>query len=239
MVARSDVVVENFSSGVMERLGLDYPRLRAINPRLIMASSSAHGRTGPDRERVAYGTLIQCFTGWAELSAHPGRPPRSAAGVWTDPLTAVFETLLVLAALWRQRTEGTGGLYDLSMAEATIAALPEPILAWCLNQEVLQARGNRHPVWAPQGCYPAQGEDRWVALSVQSDAEWASLCGLMDRDDLLGDIDWPPPTDDASTTTPSTRQSPPGPPRAPATRARPASRHTGSLLPPRWSPRSL
>jgi crotonobetainyl-CoA:carnitine CoA-transferase CaiB-like acyl-CoA transferase len=187
LIARSDVVVENFSTGVMERLGLDYPRLRAINPRLIMASSSAHGRTGPDRERVAYGTLIQCFTGWAELSAHPGRPPRSAAGVWTDPLTAVFETLLVLVAVWRQRASGTGGFYDLSMAETTIAALPEPILAWCLNREVLQPRGNRHPSWAPQGCYPAQGVDRWVALSVQSDAEWASLCGLMGRADLLGD----------------------------------------------------
>jgi crotonobetainyl-CoA:carnitine CoA-transferase CaiB-like acyl-CoA transferase len=187
LIARSDVVVENFSTGVMERLGLDYQCLRAINPRLIMASSSALGRTGPERERVAYGTLIQCFTGWAALSAHPGRPPRSAAGVWTDPLTAAFETLLVLAAVWRQRATGTGGLYDLSMAEVTIAALPEPILAWCLNEEVLQARGNRHPVWAPQGAYRARGDDRWVALSVQSDAEWAGLCRLMGRDDLRAD----------------------------------------------------
>jgi len=187
LIARSDVVVENFSTGVMERLGLDYQRLRAINPRIIMVSSSALGRTGPERERVAYGTLIQCFTGWAALSAHPGRPPRSAAGVWTDPLTAAFETLLVLAALWRQRASGVGSLYDLSMAEVTIAALPEPILAWGLNEEVLQARGNRHPVWAPQGAYPAAGDDRWVALSVQSDAEWVSLCRLMGRDDLLAD----------------------------------------------------
>jgi benzylsuccinate CoA-transferase BbsF subunit len=108
--------------------------------------------------------------------------------VWTDPLTAAFETLLVLAALWRQRATGAGGLYDLSMAEVTIAALPEPILAWCMNAEVLQPRGNRHPVFAPQGAYPASGDDRWVALSVQSDAEWASLCQLMNRADLLADV---------------------------------------------------
>src|SRR5204862_3133575 len=93
LIGRSDVVVENFSTGVMDRLGLDYPTLVKLNPRIIMASSSALGRTGPERERVAYGTLIQCFTGWATLSAHPGRPPRTPGGIWTDPLTALFETV--------------------------------------------------------------------------------------------------------------------------------------------------
>ena len=76
---------------------------------------------------------------------------------------------------------------DLSMAEATIAALPEPMLAWSLARDVLQPRGNRHPVHAPQGAYPAQGDDRWLALSVQSDAEWASLCRVLQRPDLLAD----------------------------------------------------
>jgi crotonobetainyl-CoA:carnitine CoA-transferase CaiB-like acyl-CoA transferase len=187
LIEHSHVVVENFSTGVMERLGLDYQTLKAINPGVIMASSSALGRSGPERDRVAYGTLIQCFTGWAGLSAHPGAPPRSAGGVWTDPLTAAFETVLILAAIFRQRTTGEGGFYDLSMAETTIAALPEPILAWCLNQMVLEPRGNRHPIDAPQGCYPAAGDDRWVALSIQADAEWATLCRLMQRDDLLAD----------------------------------------------------
>jgi crotonobetainyl-CoA:carnitine CoA-transferase CaiB-like acyl-CoA transferase len=98
-----------------------------------------------------------------------------------------LETVLILAAIYRQRTSGEGGFYDLSMAETTIAALPEPILAWRLNQEVLAPRGNRHPLFAPQGCYPAAGDDRWVALSVQSDAEWAALCRLMQCDDLLAD----------------------------------------------------
>ena len=187
LIDRSDVVIENFSSGVMDRLGLDYASLQRTNPRIVMASSSALGRTGPDREQVAYGTLIQCLTGWAALSAHPGYPPRSAAGVWTDPLTATFETFLILAAIRRQRATGQGMLIDLSMAEATIAALPEPVLAWSLAREVLQPRGNRHPVHAPQGAYPALGEDRWLALSVQSDAEWTTLCRVMERPDLLAD----------------------------------------------------
>jgi benzylsuccinate CoA-transferase BbsF subunit len=152
-----------------------------------MATSSASGRTGPERDQIAYGTLIQCLTGWATLSAHPGRPPRSAGGVWTDPLTASFETLLVLAALWRQQRDGVGCLIDLSMAETTIAALPEPVLAWSLAHEVLEPRGNRHPRYAPQGCYPATGDDQWVALSVQSDAAWPVLCDLMQRPDLRAD----------------------------------------------------
>ena len=187
LVARSDVVVENFSTGVMDRLGLDYPRLREINPRIIVASSSAFGRNGPDRDQVAYGTLVQCLTGWAALSAHPGYPPRSAGSVWTDPLTAMLETVLILAAIRHQRATGQGALIDLSMAETTIAALPEPILAWSLAHEVLQPRGNRHPVHAPQGCYPALGDDRWLALSIQTDDEWKTLCRLMDRADLLAD----------------------------------------------------
>src|SRR4051794_38990733 len=171
----------------MDRLGLDYASLQRTNPRIIMASSSALGRTGPDREQVAYGTLIQCLTGWAALSAQPGHPPRSAGGVWTDPLTASFETFVILAAIRHQRATGKGMFIDLSMAETTIAALPEPILAWCMAHEVLQPRGNRHPVYAPQGAYPALGEDNWLALSVQSDAEWAALCRVMQRPDVLDD----------------------------------------------------
>ena len=187
LIAMSDVVVENFSAGVMDRLGLGYQRLSALNPGLIMASSSALGRTGPERERVAYGTLIQCFTGWAALSAHPGHPPRSAAGIWTDPLTAALETFLLMAAIWRQRATGQGCFFDISMAEATIAALPEPILAWSLNQELVEPRGNRDPLFAPQGAYPAGGDDRWLAVSVQSDAAWLALCDCIGRPDLGAD----------------------------------------------------
>jgi benzylsuccinate CoA-transferase BbsF subunit len=189
LIAVSDVVVENFSAGVMDRLGLGYQRLSAQHPGLIMASSSALGRTGPERERVAYGTLIQCFTGWAALSAHPGRPPRSAAGIWTDPLTAALETFLLMAAIWRQQATGEGCCFDISMAEATIAALPEPILAWSLNQELVEPRGNRDPLFAPQGAYPSRGDDRWLAVSVQSDVAWLALCDCIGRPDLGADPD--------------------------------------------------
>ena len=107
-----------------------------------MASASGFGRTGPQRDLVAYGTLLQCFTGWAALSAYPGRRRRSSGGTWTDPLTACMEAFLLLSAIWRQRRPGEGCFYDLSMSETMIAALPEPILAWSWRR---RAGGARQP----------------------------------------------------------------------------------------------
>jgi crotonobetainyl-CoA:carnitine CoA-transferase CaiB-like acyl-CoA transferase len=187
LIEIGDIVIENFSTGVMERLGLGYPALREINPRIIMASASGFGRTGPQRDLVAYGTLLQCFTGWAALSAYPDRAPTSSGGTWTDPLTACMEAFLLLSAVWRQRRTGEGAFYDLSMSETMIAALPEPILAWGMSQTVLEARGNRDPIVAPQGCYQAVGDDRWLALSVASNEAWSRLCEVIGRSDLARD----------------------------------------------------
>jgi crotonobetainyl-CoA:carnitine CoA-transferase CaiB-like acyl-CoA transferase len=186
LVAKSDIVVENFSTGVMERLGFGYPELKALNPGIIVASSSSFGRTGPDASQVAYGTLIQCFTGWAELSSYPGEVPRSPGGVWADPLLGVLETTLVLAALWHRERTGAGCYVDVSLAEATLAAMPEAILAWELERRLLEPRGNRDPVHAPQGCYPTSAPDSWVALTVHDDEQWRALTGLMDLTELAG-----------------------------------------------------
>ena len=179
LIVQSDVVIENFSTGVMERLGLGYPALKELNPRIIMATASGFGRSGPQRDLVAYGSLLQSFTGWSALSAYPGHVPSSSGGIWTDPLTACMEAFLLLSALWRQKRTGEGCFYDVSMTETMIAALPEPILEWMVNRTVLEARGNRDPLLAPQGCYPAAGDDQWLALSVTDDAAWPKLCAVI------------------------------------------------------------
>jgi benzylsuccinate CoA-transferase BbsF subunit len=98
-----------------------------------------------------------------------------------------MEAFLLLSAVWRQRRTGEGAFYDLSMSETMIAALPEPILAWGMSQTVLEARGNRDPIVAPQGCYQAAGDDRWLALSVDSDEAWLRLCEVIGRADLAKD----------------------------------------------------
>jgi len=187
LIKTGDIVIENFSTGVMDRLGLGYPALREINPRIIMATASGFGRTGPQRDLVAYGTLLQCFTGWAALSAYPGRAPTSSGGTWTDPLTACMEAFLLMSAVLRQRRTGEGAYFDLSMSETMVAALPEPILEWGIAGNVLEARGNRDPLLAPQGAYPAAGDDRWLALSVLEDAAWPALAQVIGRPDLAAD----------------------------------------------------
>lgn len=188
LISVSDVVVENFSNGVMERLGLDYDSLSAANPRLIMASSSSMGATGPDRDLVAYGTLLQCLSGWASLSAWPGHPPRSPGSPWTDPVSAVLEMVLLLAAVHRQRATGKGCSIDISMLEATVAVAPESILRRVALGVETESIGNRDRMFAPQGCYPADGDDTWLAISVQDDSQWRSLCQQMERGDLAADI---------------------------------------------------
>src|SRR5262249_60074499 len=98
-----------------------------------------------------------------------------------------MEVFLLLSAIWRQRRTGEGSFFDLSMTETMIAALPEPILAWMLSGTVLEARGNRDPLLAPQGCYPTTGEDRWLAVSVLDDASWPKLAEIIGQADLAAD----------------------------------------------------
>src|SRR5439155_12419691 len=97
LVRLSDVVAENFSTGVMERLGLGYAALRELKPSLIFMSSSSLGRTGPSRADPAYGSLVQCLTGWGALSNVPGRTPTSCGGTWADQLSATTLVFAVMA----------------------------------------------------------------------------------------------------------------------------------------------
>ena len=189
LIQHTDIVVENFSAGVMEKFGLGFDALRAARPAIIMASSSVFGRTGPEKNRVGYGTLIQSLTGWAGMSAYPGRAPDAAGCPWTDPLVGILETFLVLAALWKQRRTGDGTYLDISMVETTIAALAEPILLYSMRHELAMPRGNRDPMRAPQGAYRAAGADAWIAISVATDAQWRALCEAINRPDLGTDAD--------------------------------------------------
>jgi benzylsuccinate CoA-transferase BbsF subunit len=175
LVARSDVLVENFGTGVVERLGLGYEELRTLKPDLIVLSCSGVGRTGPDREKLAYGTLLQLASGWSRLQGHPGTGGIVVGGAWTDPLAAAMGAFAILAALWRRRTSGIGGYIDLSMVEATLCGLPEALMEVAMNRRLPERIGNRDRIWAPHGVYPCRGEDRWVAISVTSQAEWLGL----------------------------------------------------------------
>ena len=151
-----------------------------------MVSSAGLGHTGPDFSQVAYGTLVQCFTGWSALQGYPGGGPE-IGGIWTDPMVGMLEVFLVNAALNRRWEHGEGQYIDLSMAEATTMLLPETVLEYGMNGSVQEPMGNRHESAAPHGNYPCLGDDHWVGIAVETDEQWRSLCETLGRSEWLGD----------------------------------------------------
>src|SRR5262249_50696167 len=128
LAAKSDVLVENFATGVMDRLGLGPEQLREVNPNLIYVSASGLGRTGPEARAVAYGTLLQCYAGFAGLNRHPGTAPRVGMA-WLDPMCGLMLAFVATAALWRRQRDGQVARIDFSMLEAMLWTMAEPLLA--------------------------------------------------------------------------------------------------------------
>ena len=186
LIAISDVVIENFAVGVIERLGLSYEVAGAARPDIIMVSSSGTGHSGPHKDYVAYGSLLQHYTGWNSISGNPGGDP-VPGGLWADPWVGMELAMVTAAALNHRALTGQGQYIDFSMAEALTAGIPGTILDYQMNQRVPEPIGNRDTRYAPHGVYHCAGADRWVAIAVTNDEEWQSLCHLIQRPDLAAD----------------------------------------------------
>ena len=186
LLAVSDVVIENFAVGVIERLGLSYEVVSAQRPDIIMVSSSGTGHYGPHKDYVAYGSLLQHYTGWNSISGYPQRDP-VPGGLWADPWVGMELAMVTAAALNHRMLTGQGQYIDFSMAEALSAAIPGAVLDYQMNHRVPEPMGNRDAWYAPHGVYHCQGADRWVAIAVTNGQEWNSLCRLIQRHDLAED----------------------------------------------------
>ena len=187
LLAISDVVIENFAAGVIERLGLGYDVVRAARPDIIMVASSGTGHFGPHTDYVAYGSLLQHYTGWNSISGHPNRAPVTG-GLWADPWVGMELAMVTVASLNNRVLTGEGQYVDFSMAEALSACLPEAVLDYQMNDRVKEPMGNRDDWYAPHGVYHCFGSDRWVAIAVTNGSEWAALCGLIGRSDLTSNL---------------------------------------------------
>ncbi len=183
LISISDVLIENFAYGVIERLGLSYEVVRKDNPNIIMIASSGTGHTGPDKEYVAYGSLLQYYTGWNSISGHPDRPPVKG-GLWADPWVGMELAMVISAALSNRVLTGQGQYIDFSMAESLTAAIPEALLDFQMNNRVKEPQGNSDDWLFPHGVYRCLGNDRWVAIVVNNHAEWIELCKVINRPDL-------------------------------------------------------
>src|SRR6516165_4520801 len=175
--AKSDILIENFATGVMDRLGLGAEALHSLNPDLIYVSASGLGRSGPEAHAVAYGTLLQCYVGFAGLNRHPGVPPRIGFA-WLDPMCGLMLAFIVAAGLWHRRRTGAVARVDFSMIEAMLWTMAEPLLETQLGPPP-QPRGNRSSRDVPHDVYRCAGEDDWIAIVARTDEEWRRLCAVV------------------------------------------------------------
>ena len=187
LVSVSDVVIENFAAGVIERLGLGYDALRQAKPDIIMLSSSGTGHSGPDKDYVAYGSLLQYYTGWNAISGYPNSEPIKG-GLWADPWVGMELAMVAAAALNHRAVTGEGNYVDFSMAEALTASIPEALLDYQMNDRVPEPMGNTDHHHAPHNVYRCKGDDRWLAIAVTNYEEWRTLCGVIGSHVLSDDV---------------------------------------------------
>ncbi|GAA0936096.1 CoA transferase [Pseudonocardia zijingensis] len=187
LAAQADVVIESYSPGTMEKWGLGYDALREHNPDLIMLSTSIAGHTGPLARTAGYGNIGASLAGFMHLTGWPDLPPLGPFGPYTDFVGPRLSLVALLAALDDRRRTGRGRYVDVSQVEAGVWFLSAELAAHDRTGVVPQRRGNRDEGMAPHGvypCLPEDDEDRYVAVAVRDDREWAALVRLMGRPDL-------------------------------------------------------
>jgi len=187
LARKCDVAIENFSAGVLDKMGLGYQQLSRENPRLVMVSLSGFGQTGPISRNVAYGATVMAMGGLTALTGYHNQEPRSAGLSYPDPNSALHSVFAILAALWRRDRTGQGEYIDCSLLEAMVAVMPEGLMARVMRGEQPHRDGNRDPVLAPYGVFRCAGEDNWITICVRDENEWRNLCAAMKRDELAAD----------------------------------------------------
>jgi crotonobetainyl-CoA:carnitine CoA-transferase CaiB-like acyl-CoA transferase len=186
LVAKSDVVVENFAAGTMDKLGLGYEVLREINPRLVYASGTGYGLSGPNRNLPAFDPVVQANTGVMALTGPRDGPPYKAGPAVVDILGAVHLCAGILAAIRQRDRTGKGLMVELSLQESTIPSLTTHMGAYGIGLRQLRD-GNRASGSAivPYNAYPAL--DGWVMILAADNERWSRLSDVMNKPELAGD----------------------------------------------------
>jgi crotonobetainyl-CoA:carnitine CoA-transferase CaiB-like acyl-CoA transferase len=176
LVKWADVVCESFAPGTFKRMGFGYEALQEKKSDLIMLSTSLMGQTGPLSQFAGYGNLGAAVGGFHELTGWADRPPAGPFSAYTDYVAPRFSACAVLAALEHRRRTGEGQHIDLSQAEVGLQFLAPAVLAMSAHGELISRAGNAHELYAPHGCYPVEGDDRWIAIAVEEGESWQALC---------------------------------------------------------------
>lgn len=189
LAARSDIVLENFKAGTLQRYGLDYASLKAINPRLVYCSITGFGQTGPKRDAAAYDFMIQGMGGLMSVTGEaeemPGTSPQKVGVPITDLMTGMYAAIAVLAGLARRTQTGRGDYIDIAMLDVQVSYLCNQAMNYLLTGTSPRRAGNAHPNIQPQNVFAAA--DGHLVLVAGNDSQFARLAEAVGRPDLARD----------------------------------------------------
>ncbi|MDO8670531.1 MAG: CoA transferase [Dehalococcoidia bacterium] len=186
LVKISDIVIDNFTPRVMERWRLTYQDLVRIKPDIIVANLPMLGSVGPQRDYVGFGFALSSLAGIDHLTGMPDDLPTSTGTNFPDYCcNPCHTTIALLAALRYRRKTGKGQHIEVAQLESTVQILGTALIDYTINGRIQSRRGNSNPSACPHGVYRCKGDDRWCAIAVFTDVEWASLCWAMGREDLV------------------------------------------------------
>ena len=195
LAAAADVVIENFSAGVMDRLGLGHEQLSDANPRLIYVSMSGYGHDGPRRDWTSMNMNLQGYSGLMMVSGAEGDPPTAISNSWNDYIGGLHACFAILHAVHERRDTAQGKRIDLSQFECSAAMIGALLLSGAVDGKIPRRPGNRSDRHAPQGVYPCAGTDNWCALSVESAGQWQALANIIGRPSWAADARFASVTD--------------------------------------------
>ena len=181
LAATAGCFIENHRPGAKEKLSIGYDDLAAVRPDIIYLSLSGFGQTPPERDAMALGAPVELASGLFSLNGYAGSPTPAKTGFsYGDPVGALAALSTLLLAVRTRRRTGAGQYIDLSMRDALSFGIGADFIDWSMNGVERPRRGNRHPVFAPQGVYRALGDDEWVAISVRDDRDWQAFGRALD-----------------------------------------------------------
>ena len=188
LASRCDVISNNFRPGVMERWGLGYDTVSALNPSVIYLSMSMQGASGPNSRYIGFGSTIAALSGLVHLSGRPDRPPVGTGTHYPDHVPSPGHALVALLAAIRSRARtGRGTHIELSQLEATVNMVAPALAAGANGGLPPERNGNRTDQACPSGVFRTRGEDQWCAIAARTDTEWRALARILGRPGLADD----------------------------------------------------
>jgi crotonobetainyl-CoA:carnitine CoA-transferase CaiB-like acyl-CoA transferase len=179
LVTECDVIIDNMRAGSLEKMGLPHREVEALNPSIISVAMTGFGETGPYRDHLAYGSVIDALSGTSSINGQIGAGPADFIMSLPDPTAGIHAAITTLGAIYCKQATGAGCRLECSMLEAGISAFPLQAIYGAVQGEDAAVIGNRDDLRCPHGVYRCAGDDAWVAISVDCDEEFRRLIGVL------------------------------------------------------------